>query len=1033
MNKKRLEAKSILSSNLEEWENNYILKDELSDFQVIGNYLPNFFGYIWENPKLVSEIIMNCNVRDVRESLANLFMNNFYENILSGNYIENNLIYVLTLLIKDEINNLNNIDDFEKFMDVNSKVGYFMDELRNRKDIKSYFKTSILHFISDLESISSINFSLDVEDIIEKLDKKKTSSMDYSDISAFDQKNCIFINEKKKLDQLVAKYISALKINDIKKRISQNNDMNRDMNDYLNNIINNSKDAFDYSNLKLLEKFDLKADISDKLIFIYINKFYFIKDFIEKFISFLKLNLNVLPYSIKCFCKIINILIQKKFPDINVAKKNAFIAQFLFKKIIMPILANPGLELLINNFIISGFTLPNLNIINEVLNKLFYGKLFDYNDSNYTPFNWYILEKIPEIIEIFSKVTDIELPSFIDDLINDRLDNNFIYDYSELNKEEVIMHYSICFTYNDLRSIIYGLNKAKSKIDISSYKNGSSLLKTFEILNSEKNRNLLNVLEKKINNKSFCIAKKIDKENKELNQSLNNNIDKDVEPENDDEKEYIEINCEHFYLIQKIKINSKYKELFGLKNESKKNFNIKEIKPTTQIDPEIISKNNIIKIKNFFSDLLYNLEPLKNFNLSQISINDTIQILNSINKFSKFSNNNLNEFIPSEWYIKSIINLIKNIPEDYSKDDLDKLYNELEDEINISISNYDIDYICAYMNRLNYVKKEELYYNDIIKNLKDFELNQRVKYIVENAYIPVKIKFKYEKKNKSFKITKSKTKKEDIMKKESKEMESNSPKYKRHCHSIQSFIDNFPDFSDFQGSKGIDILELQKSLSIPHIMKEYFFSIIREYLNSEYQNEKEIDLIHIEYKIYDYVMSKINSKIFPKTLDEDNTIYKNSIMLSWIEPKHIMKEKNNYIFDAFLPDIINKFYSLENEQSPRKKMVYFNEIFELISKVVIFNGGNSKLGVDDQMPILNYCFIKAQPNRISSNIKFIQLYQESLNEKLNDNLLTQFMAMSSFIKDIDYKNIYGISKEEFISKCNEAMNSFEINSNNISM
>ena len=52
---------------------------------------------------------------------ANLFVNNFYQNILSNNYIENNLMFLLTLLIKDEINDsLEKIlgkqyDDYSKF------------------------------------------------------------------------------------------------------------------------------------------------------------------------------------------------------------------------------------------------------------------------------------------------------------------------------------------------------------------------------------------------------------------------------------------------------------------------------------------------------------------------------------------------------------------------------------------------------------------------------------------------------------------------------------------------------------------------------------------------------------------------------------------------------------------------------------------------------------------------------------------------------------------------------------------------------
>ena len=170
-------------------------------------------------------------------------------------------------------------------------------------------------------------------------------------------------------------------------------------------------------------------------------------------------------------------------------------------------------------------------------------------------------------------------------------------------------------------------------------------------------------------------------------------------------------------------------------------------------------------------------------------------------------------------------------------------------------------------------------------------------------------------------------------------------------------------------------------------------------------------------------MSKINSKIFPKTYDDDDKIFKNLFMLSWTEPKHFIKGRNNYIFDAFLPQVIDNFNSLENVQSPRIKILIIGNIFELISKIVFFNGGNANLGVDDQMPILNYCIVKAQPKCICSNLKFIELYRNSLIEKGNDNELTQMIALCDYIKNIKYNNLIGISQEEFINNCNEVISS----------
>ena len=1020
--KKKLEANSM-SGNLDGLEKKIIIKENLNDFNTINIFIPILFEILWENPKLVSDIILFCNLSDIKEHLAIFFMNNFYENILSGNSIENNLMYVLTLLIKNEINKIENIEDCDKFLDKDSKVAYLLSEIRKKAEVKYYFKTFILNLISDLESMSSVYFSLNFNEMLNIL-KRKTNNLDNkTSLNNYflEQTKSKILRDKKELDELKAKTLATLTIKDIKNMTSKSNSRNPDMEAYINNYIDNSKNGeLSYSNLRLMEKFDSKIGLSDNLIFIYINKFCLIKDFLDKFLLILERNISLLPYSIKCFCKIINILIQKKFPEINISQKNAFISQFFFKTIIKPILSGPDMELLINNFIISGYTLPNLNIINEILDKLFSGKLFENNDelhNNYTPFNWYFLEKIQNIIEIFKKLEEVELPPFIDDLVNNKLDSNFVYNYSQLNNEDKIIHSSICFTINDLKAILYGLSQLKDKVDISKYKGGKSLYKTVEKLNSEKQRKILEDMENK-NNDNFCVFKRKGSISKKRASFIK---DKGKENESIIRRGVVEIENDKYYLIQKLIINDEYKEFFENKLSSKNNFNLKESKDTTN-NPEEKQKNSIIKIKNFLSDFLYNIIPLNKFNLPKSNINNTKDILNSIKNYSKLPNYILDNSIPLAWYIESILNLIKNLSEDYSKNDFEKLYDELEKEIKSSINGYDIDFLLEFINRLKYIDKEKLYFEQFFKDLKDLELNQKVKDIVENDFIPVKISFNYEDQNKNFSIEKLKIKEEALLKKELKEISDNSPIHKSYCRTILSFIEKFPDFSVFQEKQDIDILELQKNLSLPKKLKEYFFSIIREYLTKEYNKENELDLIQIENKIYDYVMSKINSKIFPKTYDDDDKIFKNLFMLSWTEPKHFIQGKNNYIFDAFLPQVIDNFNSLDNAKSPRIKIIMIGKIFELISKIVFFNGGNTNLGVDDQMPILNYCIVKAQPNRICSNIKFIELYRNSLIEKGNDNELAQMIALCDYIKNIKYNNLIGISQEEFTSNCNSLIN-----------
>ena len=357
----------------------------------MNTFIKPFFNYLWDDPKLVADILKYCEIKDIKGNLSNLFINNFYKNILSNNYVENNLMFVLTLLIKDEIDNLNNIDEYDNFLGDNSKVGYLINELRKNDDIKCFVKTSILNIISDIESISNLNLNLNEQEIIYNLngttEKDYKLKLDYLESiihkyisfqettefnhALFTQKNWKEIIKQKNYEKFNSKYLKQLPLSELEKIKLTLGENNPDINDYINDLIQNAKDDNYYSISELMKKFQSNDIFSGKLIALYMNKFFIIKNFLDKFISSIEQNLNVLPYYIKCICKIISALIQKKFSDISIIKRKIFISKFFYKKLIMPILVNPEIELLINNFIISGFTWSNLNVINQILNKLF--------------------------------------------------------------------------------------------------------------------------------------------------------------------------------------------------------------------------------------------------------------------------------------------------------------------------------------------------------------------------------------------------------------------------------------------------------------------------------------------------------------------------------------------------------------------------------------------------------------------------------------------------------------------------------------
>ena len=944
-------------------------------------------------------------------------------------------MYVFALMLREEISSLHNINNPEYFLNKDSHCRYLLYELRRKNDIQYFFKTVILNAVDNLEVISSNNFNLNVQEIVNNIknnnennDKENKTNKTPSKKNSSPKADILYkkqiengsesnlnyeeLKKKQKLDEFTEKYLANLTINDIKKMAEENYHDDKNMKDYCNNQIINCENINVngyYSNLKLLDKL-YQVPESQQVLVEYQIDFFKIIDFIEQILTNLKNNLYLLPYSVKCLCKIISILIQKKFPNINAIQKNAFIASFLFKQLLIPILENPGIGVLINNFI-SRDTLSNIKIINIILVKLVSGKFFrNENESDYTPFNYYFLEKMPEILEIFDKISKVTLPHFIEELLNDRLNENFQYDYFKENPDEIMFHRSICFNSHDISSILNNIDRCKDKIFINDTQ-GIIFKKTFEKLYSNKNKKLLDTL--KNSEELEAIQKEI-----KYRKSFKKEKDKDKDKDKDRDKAKEKINFENvrkttnYFLLKSLVPNDKYKELFDLQLENNPNYTIKELKKTD--NESDINKNNIIKVKNFFSSLLYNYRKLIITDFDQGTTSNTVDILKILKTFIKSSNYVVDDSIPSEWYIDSLLDYLKKIPEELKKNDFEKLYDEIEEELNTSIKKLDFETLSVCLDKLKFSKRGKNFYEESIKSIKELELNEKVQDIIEDEFIPVEIIFKYNNEQKVFDIIKSKLKQKEFEKKHKQKKLINDT-----CKNIKSFTEKFPNLTIFEERQDIDIFDLQKDLKIPEKL-DFYFNLIKEFLISNKKIPSSLDIDEINNKIYDYVMSKIYDKIFPKTNDNDDKIFKKSFMLSWTEPKHFIQGKTNYVFDSFLPGVIDYFKLIDKEKSPRKKILYMKEIFNSISKVVKFNGGDENTGVDDQMPILNYAFVKAQPIRIYSNSKLMELYIGDMSSKEEGSQLIQLIALCDFIINLKYENVHGVTEEEFTKKCNSA-------------
>ena len=969
-------------------------------------------NYLWENPKTVANLLIHSKKDDVENNIAPLIVNNFYENILSSSYIEDQLLYVIGMVLKDEIDNeIGNKKDYKKFLE-NTPCGILLEQLKMKQDVQTFFKTVIYKIVANIEEESSsyeINFNLkniqdefnktkeEIETEYKKTGKKqkiinndffKKTNYDFESKGEADEQN-------KDIETFNIKYIPNFNKDEFRK-ILDKNEKNKIMKDFLMSHYQTSmENPTIFSNEIFLKNlFDCPA--SKEILASYQIDFMKVVKILDTFIKSLMKYLYLLPYSVKCVCKMIILMIRKKFSDLNIVEQNAYISKFFFHKLFAPIFENPGVAALINNFIISGVTQHNLKIISYIIKQLFSGQFFvdsDQEECNYTPFNWYFIDKIPEIYSFFDNVTQVTLPTFIEKFINNELPRSFEYNYFKENPEEGIFHRSICFSFQDLYVILHNMKNLKdvlfSKEDKTPFK------KTFEKLINKSNSAEIERIKKNV---EYDIIKIYDPKKK---------------------KEYKEKGYPilKYFLLSDLLTNQKFTKIFSIVQE-KASFTLPEL-PSTELD-EDNRKNNIIKVKNFICTLLNNYRTLVKTDFIEGTTNNTMDILKQLKRFMKISNFVIDGSIPSEWYVDSLIEYLKKIPPDLTINDCDILYRQIESHINGSIKDIDFEALSLVLGNVKFCKRGKIYYEKMKTLLVDIELNEKVQTIVEKEPITVELEFKYNNKNKELKIEKS-HKKDIQLKSLDNMMFEEETQRTYYCRTIKAFTKRFPNIAKYQQIIEKNLNDMEKDLKLTQKINNYFI-IIKDFLMSKNSSINNLvgseEFNNISAKIYDYVMEKLYDKIFPKEQDPmDSKIFNQCQMLSWTEPKHYIRTKTNLVFDSFLPDVINYFKQIDIQKSPRQKLIYMNKIFQSISNVVKFSGGG-QTGVDDIMPILNYAFIKAKPPHMVSNCKYMELFIGEKKNREEGSQLAQLTAICEFAQKITADKLFGINDEQFLKRCN---------------
>jgi hypothetical protein len=299
--------------------------------------------------------------------------------------------------------------------------------------------------------------------------------------------------------------------------------------------------------------------------------------------------------------------------------------------------------------------------------------------------------------------------------------------------------------------------------------------------------------------------------------------------------------------------------------------------------------------------------------------------------------------IPSEWYVKSLLEYLQKLPESLTKNDNEELYNDMERDINKSIKSLDFEALSVIMGKLKFANRSLMYYQQSLTLLEDIKYNEQIRKIMTQIIIPVDIRFDYDSnENGYFTIDETKLKEKDLFNDDKRTKYEKSNKLKL-CLTIENFPKKFPNLVKYQEMQDADIFEIQNKLHFPEQIQKYI-ELIRKYLRiHNVQNiEQMMD------KIYDYLMGKIYDKIYPiEPSEEDNKIFQKSVLLSWTKPKHFLKSKKEFVLKSWflrrLHDI--QWFGFDPLYTVLREIMYWKITISLIperirrSKITLRNKG----------------------------------------------------------------------------------------------
>ena len=131
-----------------------------------------------------------------------------------------------------------------------------------------------------------------------------------------------------------------------------------------------------------------------------------------------------------------------------------------------------------------------------------------------------------------------------------------------------------------------------------------------------------------------------------------------------------------------------------------------------------------------------------------------------------------------------------------------------------------------------------------------------------------------------------------------------------------------------------------------------------------------------------------------------------------------------------LKEILEHQFILSYVENPTSRLILPSEViikpfiiilslqnlFKCIRDLGKFNGDKIE-GLDSVFPLLNFTCIKSKPERMYSNLKYVELFLGNNKNGIEDNYLSRISAACKVIMNLSFEDLFNITESDYEEKC----------------